>query len=210
MGNSGAQAQLAASQAATSANAEAAANALAFSRQVYEEQKQLEASRRAEQLGYRFPYAWAGESGIGGAMALLGINAPRQALHAGGGGGDLLGGSGGGATSSLKGLAGLSSTSSRNPSSGPRTSPTAPPSAPPVGKPATGTPYGGIGQDPQYLGASKTFDEGAFRRYEQPLGPDEDAIQQPLATIKMFDSTGAPRDVPSSLVPFYQSRGYTF
>jgi len=79
-----------------------------------------------------------------------------------------------------------------------------------VGKPATGTPYGGIGQDPQYLGASKTFDEGAFRRYEQPLGPDEEAIQQPLATIKMFDSTGATRDVPSSLVPFYQQQGWTF
>ena len=156
MGNSGAQAQLAASQAATSANAEAAANALAFSRQVYEEQKQLEASRRAEQMGYRFPYAWAGESGIGGAMALLGINAPRSAIHGDGGGGGLGGSGGGGATSSLKGLAGLSSTSSRNPTSGPRTSPTAPPSAPPVGKPATGTPYGGIGQDPQYLGASKT------------------------------------------------------
>jgi len=203
---SGAQAQLAASQAATSANAEAAANALAFSRQVYEEQKQLEAQRRAEQMGFRFPYAWAGESGIGGAMALLGINAPRSAIGGNGGG---LGGSGGGAVSSLKGLAGVGGTS-RNPTSGPRTSPTAPPSAPPVGKPSTGTPYGGIGQDPQYLGASKTFDEGAFRRYEQPLGPDEDAIQQPLATIKMFDSTGAPRDVPSSLVPFYQSRGYTF
>lgn len=78
--SSGAQAQIAASQAASAQQAEAAANALAFSKEIFNYQK-----------GQRQPFVAAGQSATTALMQLLGlgeglVNGGGTGLRAGGGG----------------------------------------------------------------------------------------------------------------------------
>jgi len=98
--SSGAQAQIAASQAATEAQAQAAANALAFAREQY-----------GEARTNRAPYLRAGASATTALMQLLGLG---EGLVQGGGGIGGIGGGGGGGTGgggTLLGLAGAGGSS---------------------------------------------------------------------------------------------------
>jgi hypothetical protein len=208
--SSGAQAQIAASQASTEAQAEAARNALNFSKEIFAESK---ANRR--------PYMDAGAGATSQLLSLLGINQFSPGTPGGGGGGTYGGGTGGGA--SLSSIArggttggttggstggGTSGTSTGGtPTSGDTSKSGYPPYDPAFRKPTVDPngayfepqfPYFDHTKEPMPGGGTKGL--LSVTSGGQPTDPSTKAIP-------MVDGNGVEQWVPSSLVPFYQQRG---
>jgi hypothetical protein len=228
--SSGAQAQIAASQAATEAQAEAARNALAFSKEQFEYMK-----------GLRRPYTDAGASATQMLMNLLGLTPGLVQGGGGAGGGGVIGGggsgsgagSGAGAGSGSGAGSGTGSGSGSGTGSGTGSSSGAgtgtgtgtgdgekfPGYKPPPYKPGPpGTEHPLPGDQP-IIPNPNTFSSGADPADLPPLVPTTPVINPaylppgPNTKTGMADvfdpATGTKRTIPSSLVSFYTAKGWT-
>jgi hypothetical protein len=207
--SSGAQAQIAASQAATEAQAEAARNALAFAREQFTEAK----TNRA-------PYLRAGAGATAQLMQLLGmgeglVDGTNGGGSGGGGGGSLrsiatgaipgFGGSMGGSGGSGSGSGGGGSTGA-----GGEGSKTGYPAFDPAfQKPTVGA--GGAFYEPRfpYFDWTKPPMEGGGAKSLLNVTSGGKSNDTAMSMVRVFSPNGEAVEVPASLAASYRSRGYT-
>jgi hypothetical protein len=209
--SSGAQAQIAASQAATEAQAEAARNALAFAREQFTEAK----TNRA-------PYLRAGAGATAQLMQLLGMGEGLVDGTGGGGGGIIGGGGGGGslrsiATGAIPGFGGSTGggggsggSSGGGTGTGGTGSKTGyPPFDPAFQKPTVGA--GGAFYEPRfpYFDWTKPPMEGGGAKSLLNVTSGGKSNDAAMSMVRVFSPNGEAVDVPASLAASYRSRGYT-